>query len=671
MVASYNMELSGLELRYLVNESGIKLGRGYYVSDVIGVTHGAILLKFRHSIEPDILLMISTQGLWITSTKFKMVEQNKMVAVLKRELERSKFGSLEQMGSERIYILKFKKNDEAALTLIVEIFGGGNMILCDSEMTILGILKSIEVRHRALRVGSKYTPPPKRGEDVFNLSLEHLMSSKDTIEYKSATVARWIGTLTSMPRRFVEEALTRARISTEGLVSQLKNVEVQSIYTSIMKMVTEVTTGLNHAPAIRLNEAGKPIDAFPIQIYNIDNPSIKRVPTFMEAIDEVLGAQIFDLARTQKISSLEQQLAVLEHDLDQQEKAKNEVILKGNSMRNLAKDIMGISQQTSDDIDFQLQNVLQKHNVKLVSEKGKKYIMITDQFILAENNLPKLASHIFTRAKELEHGTTTIEQAGQKIRSRIVELRNKTLRKENKVEFRKQQSKEWYERYHWCYTSDSLLLVGGKDASSNSAIVRKHMTESDIVFHAEIHGSPFFVLKDAKDKLDLTDSITQSAQATVSFSRAWKEGLSVADAYWVLPGQVKKGAPTGQYLPKGSFVLEGKRNFVRNVELKLAIGITSLSNDNYTMICGPHGAIISKSFAYITLVPGGLDIVSTAKKIKSEFVRLFSSSQESLISYIKQFTLDDVIRVLPTGSFKIMAVKKADSFPELQKEPQL
>jgi predicted ribosome quality control (RQC) complex YloA/Tae2 family protein len=336
------MELSGLELRYLVNESSIRLSRGYYVSDVIGVTQDSVLLRFHHSIEPDILLMISTQGLWITSTKFKIVEQNKMVFVLKRELERTKFVSLEQMGSERIFILRFRRTDRVLISLIVEIFGGGNMILCDNEMTILGILKSIEVRHRILRVGSKYVFPPKRGGDVFNISLEHLISSKDTIEYHNVSVARWIGTLTSMPRRFVEEALRRAGVNPEELVSQLKNTEVQSIFTNIMNIVTEVTTGLNHAPAILLDVAGKPVDAFPIQIYNNDNPDIKKVSTFMEAIDEVLGTQIFGLAKTQKISSLEQQLAVLEHDLVQQDKAKKEVILKGNSLRNLAKDIMGI-----------------------------------------------------------------------------------------------------------------------------------------------------------------------------------------------------------------------------------------------------------------------------------------------------------------------------------------
>ena len=70
-------------------------------------------------------------------------------------------------------------------------------------------------------------------------------------------------------------------------------------------------------------------------------------------------------------------------------------------------------------------------------------------------------------------------------------------------------------------------------------------------------------------------------------------------------------------------------------------------------------------------MPGSLDIVATAKKIKSEFVRLLSTAQGSLISYIKQYTVDDMIRILPTGSFKIMAVKKVDSFPEFQKESRV
>src|SRR5215204_7687904 len=116
------------------------------------------------------------------------------------------------------------------------------------------------------------------------------------------------------------------------------------------------------------------------------------------------------------------------------------------------------------------------------------------------------------------------------------------------------------------------------------------MTDQDLVFHAEIHGSPFFLIKNiGHNPEDMTtnhQSIIETAIATISFSRGWKEGLSSADAYWVYPYQVKKGAPTGQFLPKGSFVIEGKRNYLKGVELRLAIGIMQLNNNRETLLCG-------------------------------------------------------------------------------------
>ncbi len=657
------MELSGLELRYLINEANSKISSEYYVGDIIPVTHSALLFKLRHSLKPEIMLMISTHGLWITNTKFKIIEENPMVNILNREIERSKIVSLEQMGSERIFIVKFRRNDDTERILVVEIFGNGNMILCDSEMRIIGLQQPIEVRHRTLRVGLNYAFPPKRGEDVFNMSLDHLLASKRTTQYDDFSVAKWIGTSTSMPKKFVDEVIRRSGIRGETTVDQLADVEMQSIYTNIMDIVKEVVTGKNHDPAIMMDGAGNGLDAFPIRIYDDKNPEIRKVPNFMSAIDNVLGYQILKFAKSQKTMNLDKQMAVIKHDLEQQEKAKEEVILRANSLRNLAKDLMDLSKKgffKLDDTEFEA--VLVKHSSRIVKEKGEQYIEVADQFIPVTPSFPTVASYLFTRAKELERGIDTIEEASQKIKSKIQELRNKTTKEENKVEFRKQEQKEWYERYHWCFTSDGLLVVGGKDASSNSAIIRKHMAEGDIIFHAEIHGSPFFLLKNGKDKLDSTLSIRQVSQVTVSFSRAWKGGLSTADAYWVFPSQIKKGAPSGQYLPKGSFVIEGKRNYSKNIEVKLAVGLTRLGTSKYSIICGPHDAVPEKSVVFATLVPGTVDVVGLAKKIKSEFVKIIAQSEASLVSYVKEITLDDLIRILPTGSSKILTIGKGDSF---------
>ena len=89
------------------------------------------------------------------------------------------------------------------------------------------------------------------------------------------------------------------------------------------------------------------------------------------------------------------------------------------------------------------------------------------------------------------------------------------------------------------FTSDGILAVGGRDSSSNSAIIRKYMEKDDKVFHAEIHGSPFFILKD-KNETIMPLSIRETSHATVCFSRAWKEGMYGVNCYWVTPEQVKR-----------------------------------------------------------------------------------------------------------------------------------
>ena len=149
--------------------------------------------------------------------------------------------------------------------------------------------------------------------------------------------------------------------------------------------------------------------------------------------------------------------------------------------------------------------------------------------------------------------------------------------------------------------------------------------------------------------------------ATVSFSRAWKDGLSSADAYWVYPNQVKKGAPTGQFLPKGSFVIEGKRNFVKGLEMKLSIGVSKENNNSYKIICGPLESVKSKCIIYVILLPGTIDPMVGAKKIKTELINN-SQNDNDMTVYLKKISLDDIIRVLPSGKIKIISSERGKSY---------
>ena len=655
------MELSGIELRYLVNEIASRATGGYYVSGVNAITKSSLLLRMHHPVQEDVMLVLSTRGMWITKLKFKPVEENNLEAYAQAHLERCKLESAEQAGSERIVSLKFRHPaDGSAKVVVCEFFGEGNIVICDEAMQILAILNPIEVRHRTLKVGLRYAYPPTRGLDVFQITLEQMMSLRN--EAAKIDALRWIGRGISMPKKFVEEVAKRAGIDSAKQASQLSDEEVGKVYSTIKSMVGDVSTGRNHQPII-IMQASKPVEALPLVTSEAEKLEVKRVGSYMDAVDEVLSAEILDVGRSSRTIELDRQIAVLEHDLEEQNKAKEAVMQKSAAIRKLAGDLMALSYQGTE--EPALDAVVSQNSAAIVKDKGVSYIEVSGERVEMQQNLAKASSMLFRRAKEMERGNASIEEARAKLVAQIEKLRSQTAAIHKKVVVKEQTSKEWFERYRWFVTSDGLLAIGGRDASSNSALIRKHLTEHDIVFHAEVHGSPFFIVKNSASAAQdgqIESSLSQVAQATVAFSMAWKDGLSSADAYWVLPEQIKKGAPTGQFLPKGSFVIEGKRNYLKGVEIRLAIGVAQMGGKE-TLVCGPEDAIKKHSLFYAVLQQGGMDPMTAAKKVKSEMVK--AAGEGDLAESLKRISLDDFVRTLPTGQSRISFTAKGQHESEL------
>jgi len=642
------MELSGIELRYLVNEIRSRVTSGYYVSGVNAITRSSLLLKLHHPTLEDIMLVLSAKGVWITRLKFKPVEENSLESFAQRELERAKLDSIEQAGSERIVSMKFRHPDGRVRIVICEFFGEGNLAICDESMQIITILNPIQVRHRTLNVGLRYAYPPVRGVDVFEVTADQLLALRN--EAKNLDVLRWIGRGISMPKKFVEEVAKRAGIEADKQAARLSDEEVGKIYSSVKRLVIDVSEGKSHQPVV-IKQGDKLLEALPIITEEAAKANTMKAASYMDAVDEVLSSEILDIGRSSRTIELDRQISVLEHDLDEQNKAMEAVMQKSAAIRKLADALMAHSHHSPD--DDKIHDTLAANSASVVKEKGVKYVEVAGEQIEMQANLAKVSSMLFARAKEMERGGASIEEARVKLLAQIDKLRSLTAAIHKKVIVKEQTAKEWYERYRWFLTTDGLLAIGGRDASSNSALIRKHLTEDDIVFHAEVHGSPFFIVKNAAAPAQegkIESSLFQAARATVSFSRAWKDGLSSADAYWVMPQQVKKGAPTGQFLPKGSFVIEGKRNYLKGVEIRLAIGIVQL-NSRETLVCGPEEAIKNRAMFYSVLLQGGMDPMTAAKKAKSEFVKI--AGEGEIAETIKRISLDDFVRALPTGQSRI------------------
>lgn len=631
------MPLAGIELRYLVDQI-TKEVQDYYVSNIYGITKDSILFKLHHTEKPDIFMMISTSGVWITSVKIDQIEPNRLQKRLRNDLLRLKLKKIEQIGSERVAYFTFAGFDKE-FVIVGEFFGDGNIILCNNEMKILALQHSIDVRHRKLGVGLPYVPPPNDGLDIFDLD------ESDFIQIKTSDLmgAKWIGRNLGLPKKYAEGIFDFAGIDSKIICNQLSEQEIRKIYEATKKIVENVIRG-NHKPIIIRNEK---TEVLPIELGVKEN--ITHVNSFIEGLDMVFTENIIDKGKSVQSSDSDKKIKELQKQISEQEKAieivkeKSEKITKvANSLFEMvSKGITSIEQPNA-------QEILEKLDAKITKEKGITLIVVNEQKVQinTQASLQSIASILFNEAKRQSGAIKSIQDIKEKTLKKLEKLQNKTESEKNTVIVSDIRKKNWYERYRWFFTSDGLLAIGGRDAASNSAVVRKHLGKNDKIFHGEIHGSPFFILKDAETPPD--SSMNEVAHATACFSRAWREGMHGLKTYWVNPEQVKKSAPSGQFLPKGSFTIEGKRNFIGIPSLKLAVGIIQ-QDEYYILTCGPPEPIKKNSVCYAIIEPHGSELVDAAKKLKIEFAKL----DENIV---KNISIDEFVRVLPSGQSQIKEV---------------
>ncbi|MEK6971878.1 MAG: ribosome rescue protein RqcH, partial [Thermoproteota archaeon] len=570
------MTLTGIELRYLVNEISEKT-HDYYVSNIYGITRDSLLFKLHHPEKQDVMLMFSSFGLWNSSVRIEQMETNKLLKILRDNILRLKLTKIQQIGAERIVYLTFSGFDKEYV-LVGEFFGDGNIILCNKEMKILALLHSIDVRHRKLGVGLQYTPPPQNSLDVFNFyqkDLEGILSS-------DIQVSKWIGRTLGLPTKYVEYICKLAEIDSKVTGNDLTNNDVKKIFDAIKKTVENVVKG-NHEPVIVRDDK---VDVYPLK-FDHRNEEYTSVQSFMMGLDIVFTETLVNVGKSTKTNAASEKITELENKLTEQTKAVSLVNEKSFAITKIANSLLDLVSKGIFSIsDPKLQKTLKDQNCTIIKEKGNTCFLIHDSKIKIDTNssLQALASVLFNEAKRQKAAIVSIERLQKKTEKDLEKLRKQVEVSKDSISVTEIKKKNWYERYRWFNTSDDTLAIGGRDSSSNMAIIRKHLENSDRVFHADIFGSPFFILKAGKETTD--SSLNEVAHATVCFSRAWREAMYGLKAFWVNPEQVKKGAPSGQFLSKGSFVIEGQRNYVRVATLKLGVGLLK-QDDRYIVVCGP------------------------------------------------------------------------------------
>ena len=234
--------------------------------------------------------------------------------------------------------------------------------------------------------------------------------------------------------------------------------------------------------------------------------------------------------------------------------------------------------------------------------------------------------------KKIEGAEIALNENLKKLQ-KLNEKKEKLILEESKQIKLKERRHEWYEKFRWFISSEGALVIGGRDAVSNEIVIKKHTESNDLVFHTDMAGSPFFVVK-SEDRQIGEKTKEEAADAVCTFSRIWKLGLQTTSVFYVAPEQVSKKTKAGEYMGKGAFMIYGKTNYIGN-KVNLAVGITKQQQ----VMSGPISAVKVHCDKYVVLEQGSEKASAVAKKINYKLGG--------------NLDLDEVIRALPSGEFRV------------------
>jgi len=584
---------------------------------------------------------------------------------LRKYLRNGRIKKIQQYDFERIVELVVESK-AGEYRLIIELFGEGNIILVDPDDKILHALTYKRMRDRNIIRGEIFKYPPPRGRDPRTIRCEDL---EEIRKMGRIEVVRSVTRFLGIGGKYAEEILTRAGIQKNVSSSSLKDEELRSIYRSLQELLSE--TSINKkSPSIFVDEKGRWVDVSPVEMKKYSDLKSVQFKSFNEALDEFYAKSFVKERISNVEETFEQEIARLERILRNQEGTLQKSRRQAETYRKIGEAIY----LHLNEIQFLIQRIMSEKRagkdweeiVEALRREKKESrvpaiyfedlnpktlslrVSVEDQVfdlnlkISAQRN----AAEYYERAKKAEKKAKGAEEAIKETQRRIEEAERRRLETAERIPKLppKKRRREWYEKFRWFHSSEGFLAIGGRDKIQNEILIKRYMEPKDLIFHAEIAGAPFVVLK-TEGKQPSENTLYEAAQFAASYSRAWKEGLGSINVYWVRPDQVSKSPPSGEYLSKGAFMIYGSRNYIRNVPLEVAIGAIK-NDDQIQVIGGPPQAVAKQTDVYVKIVPGNESSGRLAKQIRNVMASMFS---EKGFEDAQKIPLDEIQRFIPSG----------------------
>jgi predicted ribosome quality control (RQC) complex YloA/Tae2 family protein len=628
--SSFDIAAAIKELKTILAESR--------VNNIYQLDEKTVVFKLHKTDQSPIRLVVEAgRRLHVTSyAEENPSEPPAFCMVLRKYLRNAWVAGIDQYEFERIVTISFRTKT-GVLKLVVELFGEGNIILTNDNNVIIHALAFKKMRDRDILHNIVLQLPPSSGKNPFKVTqseLEEAFKNAGETEVVRST-ARFLG----VGGVYAEEILLRAKVEKTKHCSTLTGDEVKEIFDALQTLLSAVSGGSLKA-SIVLDENGDFLDVVPIKLKRYEGFKAQAYETFNQALDEfylrvTVAERAINRVEVDKIKKeaerMRRMVAEQEKSISEDEaKAErdklvgNTIYAHFNELQVFQEQLIKANQQGHDWEAIIAAVMAAKKTGKLPaayveSFDGKNLALNLgiDNFHFSFN----LRDSLFDNANRYyEHGKHAKEKslgalsALQDSKRKLFKIERELAEAEELKNLKPAEimealskrklaveNKEWYEKFRWYTSSDGFLVVAGKDTVSNEVLIKKYTTQEDVVFHAEITGSPFVVVK--AEGREITDvALREAGEFAASFSRGWRENLGTADVYWVKVDQLSKSGPSGESVPHGAFFVVGKRNWMRNTPLRVAVGI--IVGEETSFVGGPVDAVKAKTKTYVVLSPG-------------------------------------------------------------------
>lgn len=596
-----------------------------------------ILLRLRQKGAGKLDFLVQV-GVFATVTRRSVENPDKpsMVAqILRSELENARLIRLKQVGFDRILRLDFERGD-GKRSLVFELFGDGNMLLLDEAGTIVLPMRGADHGARSLRKGEAYQPPPGPPSPLTRpadeLHAAWVESGRDLVRYLAGVAG--------FGPQWAEEIVHRAGVPKNAKPGSPSDATWTALMAQIQQLAKDIERN-DLAPGLLVDDQGAPVDAVPFKLESDSRP-MEESPSFREALDALFvggpdadGEEPDDPRRPKfeaargKLLNQVRQIDDAIHKFEEEDQAfqrEGECLYHHfahveSTLKFLsdAREKLGWNGLESKLHELRAQGnpaalaipTVHPHEGTVIlrlDDAGTPRDVLVDLRLSVQEN----AQSRFEAAKKARSRKEGALVALKDARGRVAELEARGLDAFGAAPTKADRTSRhfWFESYRWTITPHGFVAVGGRNAGQNDAVVKKYLREGDRYVHAEIHGAPSIVVRRAEGPPEETppEDLRAACHFSVIASRAWRQ-FGAASAYWVSASQVSKTPRSGEFVPKGAWMVHGKRNVETDLPMEWFVARVRFASS---------GAPLKRG--------------ETAPR---EFVKLVGASRESLAPYVE------------------------------------